>query len=63
MIRWVTSKGYAVLLPSSSYNIGSDMNILLERLSPDVIGTLDSLEEGLKTTWEAVEQEGPDDAY
>jgi diketogulonate reductase-like aldo/keto reductase len=72
MIKWVVTKGFALLLPalhsssimnsynsnnSSSANDEPPLTRILTPLSPEIMERLDGLEEGLKTAWETHEPE------
>lgn len=59
LIRWVISKGYAVLVPAAS-NIDVEATDVLTPLPPYVTNRLSSLDEDLRTTWDTKEDTGDD---
>lgn len=59
LIRWVTSKGYAVLVPSTGNPNADDSDVLVP-LPADVMTRLAGLEEDLRTTWDTKEDTGDD---
>lgn len=63
MIRWVISKGYAVLIPPNSSYMSASGEQAFERLPADVMQRLDALEEGLRTGWEISDFENIEDAF
>ena len=58
MIRWLVTKGYAVLLPPNNSVINQmDIGTLLQPLDQDAMNLYKNLDENLHTQWHAIEPE------